>query len=171
MSRQLQNTLITVLALVILSSVIAGVAFGMGGDIPALPRLAMQGPPPTDAAFQSRIRSIFKPLTPETLSQATETDSPYFTKTFAPPPKAPPKAKPKTKKVTITFQGFYNSVKQSQKAFLLIDGNFRACRVGDTVTADLKLISLDANTIRVGRSEEDATEIAFRKSQAVEIPL
>ncbi|MCS1410846.1 MAG: hypothetical protein M2R45_04041 [Verrucomicrobia subdivision 3 bacterium] len=165
-----QNTLVTVLSLGLLAAVLGAVVVSLGGDIPPLPNLETQNRFPDDENVNERIQSLFTISAPPELLTQDAAASPFFTRHFAPPPKPQPAPPQKTKKVKIDFQGIYTNTKETQKAFLRVDGELKAVKVNELIVADLRLMNLDSNTIMVGSTEADQQSVGFRQSATFEIP-
>lgn len=169
-----QNSMVTLATLFLLTAIITDVSIKLGGDIPALPPLTMQSRPTADSQARRRIESLFDRLPIEKLTEASPTDSAFFTRHFEPlpePPKPlPPPPKPKTKEYQITFQGFYTTSNEDQKAFIMINDTFKSLRVGETVIDDLILMELDQASVLIGNAEITPQKIEFQKTGTLEIP-
>lgn len=165
-----QNSLITLLTVVILGGIMTDVAFKLGGDIPALPRLTMQARPNVDSTFGKRIETLFEPQPSNELLDPKPSQSPFFTQYYKAPPQPPPPKKPQTKKLKITFQGFYTPSSEDQKAFIMINDQFKSVSVGEVVIANLYLLSLEKNKIEIGAQKGTPKSIAFRQTTTIEIP-
>ena len=169
-----QNSIVTLVTLFLLTAIITDVSIKLGGDIPALPPLTTKARPTIDSQASRRIESLFDRLPIEKLTEASPNDSAFFTRYFepapAPPKPPPPPPKPKTKKYQITFQGFYTTSAEDQKAFILINDTFKSLRVGETVIDDLILMELDKTAVMIGNAEIAPKRIEFQKTGTLEIP-
>ena len=158
------------MTLVILGAILTDLALKLGGDIPALPRLSTQTRPNVDTIFDQRIESLFETPPLEELLDSKTDRSLFFTQHFKTPPKPPAPKKPQIKKYNITFQGFYTTSSEEQKAFLMVNDQFKSVRVGEIVVADLRLLSLERSKIEIGPSRTELRDIAFRQTTTIEIP-
>lgn len=111
-----------------------------------------------DQSFRN-IKSLFHPFVEKTFDTSP---SPFYTRYFQPP------SPEKSRKHQITFQGFYESSSEAQKAFLLVDDDFRSVRVGETIVAGFILLSLNSDGIEIGTSEADKQCIGFQKTAVIE---
>ena len=164
-----QNSLVTLATLLVLGAIAGHVTLNLGGDIPALPRLTMPTRPPVDPAFDQRIASLFDQPDGKTLLVLEETQSPFFTRYFTPPKQAPKPKKIPVKKLKITYQGFYTTSSDDQKAFIVVDEQFKSVRVGEPIAAGLMLLSLDRGKIEIGNTNVPPKSIAFRETTTIEI--
>ncbi len=164
------SSAVTLLTVLVMGAILADVVFKLGGDIPPLPRLTVPARPNLDPQFDSRIGTLFDSSISKRLLEQSER-SPFFTLHFRPPKKPAPPKKPQTKKHRITFQGTFTTSTGEEKAFLLIDDQFKSVRLNDPVISDLKLKNLDSDKIVIGNDNETTTTIRFRSTATVEIPL
>ena len=164
-----QNTVVTLVTLGLLIGTLADALFHLGGEIPPVPKLSTRNRPTADPQFDLRIQALFR--TPPPLALAPATQSPFFTRYFAPPPKkeTPKPVKKPTKKYQITYQGFYKTSSDDHKAFLLVDGAFRSIRVGEEIVDGLILMSLNRDEIEIGPPPLTQAQIGFRQAQTLEI--
>ncbi|MDA7510990.1 hypothetical protein N8766_04460 [bacterium] len=165
-----QNTLITLLTLFVLGGILTDVTLKLGGDIPALPRLTTQSRPNVDSTFDKRIETLFEPQSSNDFLESKPDQSPFFTHYFKTPPKPPPPKKAQTRKFKITFQGFYTTSTEDQKAFIMVDDQFKSVRVGEKVVEDLFLLSLERSKIEIGPEIGAPKSIGFRQTSTIEIP-
>jgi hypothetical protein len=165
-----QNSLITLATLLILGGILTDVTLNLGGDIPALPRLTTQARPTVDSTFDKRIETFFAPQSLDNFLESKPDQSPFFTHHFKTPPKPPAPKKTQSKKFKITFQGFYTTSSEDQKAFIMVDDQFKSVRVGEKVVADLLLLSLERSKIEIGPKTGKPKSIAFRQTATIEIP-
>lgn len=167
-----QRPIVTVVTLLLLTGIIVDISMNLGGDMPTLPNLSAQVRPEVDASFDDRIRSLFTRSAFDHEKFRSDQSSPFYTKHFIPPKKAPPpkpKPKPKTKKYGITFQGYYTTSNEDQKAFLVVDGDFKSLRVGQRIVDEIVLLSLTPSEIEVGAKDKQRTKIKFRATQTLEV--
>ena len=167
-----QRPTVTVITLLLLTGIILDISMNLGGDMPSLPKLSAHVRPEVDASFDERIRSLFTRHSFDREKFQTDQSSPFYTKQFIPPKKAPPpkpKPKPKTKKFVITFQGYYTTSNEDQKAFVVVDGDFKSLRVGQKIVDEIALLSLTPSEIEVGADEDTRTKIKFRATQTLEV--
>lgn len=109
--------------------------------------------------------------TPADLLKQNAEASPFFTRHFALAVSPTPKPASPTREIKIEFQGIYQMVSGKRKAFLKVDGAFKAVSVGDVVIANLRLLQMDSKEIAVGTDENAPTRrIRFSQSDTFQIP-
>lgn len=105
----------------------------------------------------------------ELLNQNPEA-SPFFTRHFALAVAPDPQPASPTRKVKIEFQGIYQTASGKRKAFLQVDGDFKAIAVGEVVIANLRLLQMDSNEIAIGGDGNAPRRIGFSQSDTFQIP-
>ncbi len=166
-----QNTLATVVFLSLLAAVSVSIIRNIGDSFPNLPSLQTQKTPSVDENIDKRIQSLFTIAAPAALLNQDAEASPFFTHHFAPIPRDTGDPSTKTQKIKINFQGIYQTVSGEQKAFLQVNGAFKAASVGDIITANLRLVKIDAKAISIRTGKSAQWRIGFQKSGTFEIPL
>lgn len=108
--------------------------------------------------------------TPAALRKQNAEASPFFTRHFTRAVSPAPQPASPTRKIKIEFQGIYQTVSGKQKAFLKVDGAFKAVALGDVVIANLRLLQMNSNEIAVGADENMTRRIGFSQSDTFQIP-
>ena len=108
--------------------------------------------------------------TPAELLKQNAEASPFFTRHFALAVSPAPQPASPTRKIKIEFQGIYQTVSGKRKAFLQVNGAFKAVSVGDVVIANLRLLQMDSNEIAVGADGNTSRRIRFSQSETFQIP-
>ena len=108
--------------------------------------------------------------TPAELLKQNAEASPFFTRHFARAVSPVPQLASPTRKIKIEFQGIYQPVSGKQKAFLQVDGAFKAVNLGDVVIANLRLLEMNSNEIAVGANGDAPRRIGFSQSDTFQIP-
>ncbi len=165
-----QNTLATILSLSLLTIVWAAVirdsfavVQNLGDGIPNKTTL------PEETNLDAPTPPKFVNTPSELLKQNAE-DSPFFTRHFTLAVSPASKPASPTRKIKIEFQGIYQTVSGKQKAFLQVDGDFKAVNLGDVVIANLRLLRLNSNEIAVGADGNEPRRIGFSQSDTFQIP-
>lgn len=108
--------------------------------------------------------------TPAALLNQNAEASPFFTRHFVPAVAPDSQPASPTRKIKIEFQGFYQTVSGKRKAFLQVDGAFKAVAVGEVVVDKLRLLQMDSNEIALGEDGKAPRRIGFSQSDTFQIP-
>lgn len=170
-----QNTLATIFSLSLLAVIWAAViqnSFAVIRDSSAVVQNLEEGV--TDQKTREGSMDVPEPPkfvnTPAALRKQNAEASPFFTRHFAQSVAPAPKPASPTRKVKIEFQGIYQPASGKQKAFLQVDGAFKAVNLGDVVIAQLRLLRMDSKEITVGEGGVEPRRIGFSQSDTFQIP-
>lgn len=165
-----QNTLATIFSLSLLTLVWAAV---IRDSFAVVQNLGDSIPNKTTIPEKTNLDAPTPPKfvnTPAALLKQNAQASPFFTRHFERAVLPSPKPVSPTRKIKIEFQGIYQTVSGKKKAFLQVDGAFKAVNLGDVVIANLRLLRLDSNEIAVGADGKEPRRIGFSQSGTFQIP-
>lgn len=164
---------------VLLASVFAIVALvvvlllgDFGGEMPALPRFT---PPASVASFgptDNRLGQLFAPAALSEVAPATNLLAPFITAYFQPPPPPPPPPADikKTRKVTLTYNGFFETSSGEKRAYVLVGETSNLLPLGAPVISDLMISNIQRTQLTLRRAVTQEVAVPFRGSTVVEIP-
>lgn len=143
-----------------------------GGELPALPRFV---PPTTIGSFgptDNRLGQLFAPAALAVVAPATNLPAPFVTAYFQPPPPPPPPPPDikKTRKVTLTYNGFFETSSGEKRAYVLVGGASSLLTLGAPVVSDLMISNIQRTQLTLRRAITQEVTVPFRGSTEVEIP-
>ena len=173
-----QNTLATIFSLslftIIWAAVIQNSIAAIRDSFAAVQNIGNGIPNKTTLPEETTLDALTPPRfvnTPAELLKQNAEASPFFTRHFARAVSPAPKPASPTRNIKIEFQGIYQTVLGKQKAFLKVDGAFKAVDLGDVVIANLRLLQMNSNEIAVGADGNDPPRrIRFSQSDTFQIP-
>ena len=145
----------------------------LGGALPepptARPRTALT-PPVRPVA---KIAELFSAASLGRLAPSTNAANPFYTTYFQPPPPPPPPPvapKPTTRKISLVYQGFYQTAAGLKKAFVQADDRLLVEAVGNPIIGDLVVIDIGLRALTLKNSAARTNVLEFNIKQEVEIP-
>ncbi len=173
-----QNTLTTIFSLslltIIWAAVIQNSIAAIRDSFAAVQNIGAGIPNKTTLSEETNLDAPTLPKfvnTPAELLKQNPEASPFFTRHFALAVSPAPKPASPTRKIKIEFQGIYQQGSGKRKAFLQVNGAFKAVDLGDVVIANLRLLQMNSNEIAVGADGNDSPRrIRFSQSETFQIP-
>lgn len=163
--------LITALALLVLA------LNHLGGDLPPRAEVKRQNNPSDFTNVVEKIEGLFATETLIALRPATNTVSPFYTTHFQPPPApapepvAPAPPPSTTKKVSVVYQGVYETAAGDKKAFVKVDQQLVVGNIGTKVVADWTVDTIDRRTLTLKNAVSETNIFQFNVPKEVEIPI
>jgi hypothetical protein len=143
----------------------------LGGRLPDLPRPESAASPAGMGPTNSRVRDLFLPAAIGRVKPATNLPPPFVT-TFFQPPSPPPSANAKhTRKVSISYDGFFQTNAGEKRAYVRVGGAMTLLSPGAPVVSDLMISNIDRLTLTLKRGSTQDVVVPFRGSTEVEIPV
>lgn len=140
------------------------------GDSPTnLPRFEPVATTIALGPTNSRLADLFTPAALAASALATNLPPPFATTFFQPPPPKPAPAK-KTRKVTLTYNGFFETSSGEKRAYVMVGGALAMLPPGAPVVSDLMISNIQRAELTLMRAGTQAVTVPFRGSQEVEIP-
>ena len=144
-----------------------------GGELPVLPRFV---PPATVGSFgptDNRLAQLFAPAALAVVSPITNLPAPFITAFIQPPPPKPPPPEPevkKTRKVTLTYNGYFETSTGEKRAYVVVGGVTSLLPLGAPVISDLMISNIQRLELTLKRAITQEVAVPFRGSKEVEIP-
>jgi hypothetical protein len=114
---------------------------------------------------------LFTPAALKSLAPATNLPAPFLTTYFQPPPPPPldPNVK-KTRKVSLTYNGFFETATGEKRAYVLVGGALALLPSGGQVISDLMISNIQRTQLTLKRAATQDVVVPFRGSTEIEIP-
>jgi hypothetical protein len=142
----------------------------LGGQTPPLRETTGLSAAPQSPAPVGRLPKLFAGVTWPAAFGDPAALNPFYTRHFVPTPAAAPPP-PTTRKITVTFQGFYQTAdSQPQVVYKVTDG-FVVAPVGATVATNLAIANVDAFTLMLTNTAGQTNLLQLNKPTEVEVPL
>jgi len=104
------------------------------------------------------------------LTPATNTDNPFFTKHFIPPPAPPPPA-PTTRKIELTYLGFYTSDGSKKQLIVKLADALLVTPLGSKLTANLYAADATALSLTLTNSTPQTNLLQLNVKKELEVPI
>ena len=104
------------------------------------------------------------------LTPATNTDNPFFTKHFIPPPAPPPPA-PTTRKIELTYLGFYTSDGSKKQLIVKLADELLVRPLGTKLTANLYAADATVLSLTLTNSTPQTNLLQLNVKKELEVPL
>lgn len=168
-SRLIEGTVFAGLAILLVVTFLE-----MGGRTPTL----REAPATLDGAVPApplgAARVLFDLESYGKLIVSTNNSNPFNTDYFVPvPPPAPPPAPPPiaiARKLSLSYRGYFETGAGVRKAYLSVDGVTVGVKVGDTVSASVRVDRIEKGSIILSDGAGRTHILGFRKESAIEIP-
>jgi hypothetical protein len=144
----------------------------LGGDLPALPRFVPSTAGSAVGPTNDRLAQLFAPASLTALAPITNLAAPFTTAYFQPPPPPPPPDPniKKTKKVTLTYNGFFETNAGEKRAYVGVGSALAMLPLGAPVISDLMLSNIARVQLTLKRAGTQEVVVPFRGSTEVEVP-
>src|SRR5206468_1426922 len=104
---------------------------------------------------------------------------PFYTLNFEPPPPAPapviqapkPPPPPLVKKLTVLYQGVYQTASGAKKAFLQVDGKLSILPAGSIIAADWTITDISPKNLTVTNHAAKTNVLNFNRATEIEVPV
>jgi hypothetical protein len=119
----------------------------------------------------NRLSPLFTPAALRLVAPATNLPPPFITTFFQPPPPPPPDPNlKKTRKVTLTYNGFFETATGEKRAYVLVGGALAMLPPGGAVISDLMISNIQRSHLLLKRAATQDVVVPFRGSTEIEIP-
>jgi len=143
----------------------------LGGELPTLPRFVPSATVGTVGPTDSRLVQLFAPAALTAVAPATNLPPPFTTAYFQPPPPPPPNPNvKKTRKVTLTYNGFFETSTGEKRAYVVVGGAMAMLPLGAPVISDLMLSNIQRAQLTLRRAVTQEVVVPFRGSTEIEVP-
>ncbi len=149
----------------------------LGGNLPDRAEIKRQNHPPDFTNVVEKIEGLFATETLTALRPVTNAVNPFYTTHFQPPPApapapvAPTPPPATTKKVSIVYQGVYETAAGVKKAFIKVDQQLVVGDLGAKVVADWVVDAIDRRTLTLKNAASETNMFQFNVAKEVEIPI
>jgi hypothetical protein len=137
--------------------------YGVG--LPQFPRPVRESESAVLPITEAQLEALLAPEAVPVL-RATNLSSPFFTAHFE-PRKPPP---PTTRKVSMIYQGFFESTDGDKQAFVRVGDANLTVALGGPVIADLAVSEISVPALTVTNSASRTNVLEFNKTVSVEVP-
>lgn len=157
---------------VIITGLLMAALAGMklGGDLPELVQLRT----PDDGTSETPFPALMNRPNPTDIVKGPKmmgADNPFYTDFFQPPPKPAPPPKPTMKTVKVVYQGWFESSSGEIEAFVSIDGKATKGAVNEALGADLQLLEIHSDYIRIKSKDDQEHKVRFSQTASLKIPI
>jgi len=156
---------IATLLLVGLLTLLVLVLSDYGIGLPQFPRPARESENSLIPISEAQLEELLAPGGVPVL-RSTNLSNPFFTAHFQ-PPKPPP---PTTRKVSMIYQGFFQSTDGDKQAFVRVDDANLTVALGAPIVADLAVSEINVRTLTVTNSASRTNVLEFNQTVSLEVP-
>ena len=143
-------------------------ALNLGGKLPDYNVSAGSSAPPQSLAPVARLGPLLASIADRPLANLSETNDPFYTRNFVPPPSPAP---PTTRKVELTYQGFYQTIGGPKCAMVKLGDTFLASRVGAPIATNVFVADATLQTLTLTNLAAQTNILPLNVKKEIEVPI